>query len=609
MTPVSVTVITLNEAANIEACLASVAWADEVLVVDSGSTDARSTSRRRTGARVIVRDWPGYARAEELRRRRGRARLDPLGRRRRARHAGAGRGDPRAARPVRRGGRVPHPARHVAPRPLDSHHRLVSRLPAAPLRPAARALDGAARARVGHGRRPGRPARRRAPALRLPRPQPSPSRRWTGTRRWRPRTCTRDGRRAGVVGPRVPSAGGVPAQLRPAPRVPRRHARLHHLGDERVLRVPEVRQAVGRTAHAVDGRRDHVRPHRHGRDLARRPEPGPAHCHRPRGARPPGRARRARRRRAASAGRSEGLRFVGFAPRSEFDVHAAWQLGRILRDVKPDVVHAHDPMGVALAAMALQMQTGPTPRPLVVASRRVDFHLKRHAFSKWKYRQVDVFIAASHVIAGMLEADGIAARPHRRRARRRQPRRRSTSSRVVDAHATFWLPHGAPVVGNVAALVPHKGQRHLVAAAARVRPRGARRAVPHRRRGRAARAARAADQGPRPRAARAPARIPRRRARPDEVVRPVRDELGHRRARVGGARGDGVPPRRRRHARRRHSRGRRRRRDGPARAAARRRRARRARSSGCCATPSLRQTARRRRRGSGSRTSSASSGW
>ena len=29
---------------------------------------------------------------------------------------------------------------------------------------------------------------------------------------------------------------------------------------------------------------------------------------------------------------SEGLRFIGFSPRSEFDVHAAWQLARVLRD-------------------------------------------------------------------------------------------------------------------------------------------------------------------------------------------------------------------------------------------------------------------------------------
>jgi glycosyltransferase involved in cell wall biosynthesis len=32
-------------------------------------------------------------------------------------------------------------------------------------------------------------------------------------------------------------------------------------------------------------------------------------------------------------------------------------------------------------------------------------------------------------------------------------------------HETFFLPHGAPVVGNVAALVPHKGQRYLIDAA------------------------------------------------------------------------------------------------------------------------------------------------
>src|SRR6266566_4580804 len=34
----------------------------------------------------------------------------------------------------------------------------------------------------------------------------------------------------------------------------------------------------------------------------------------------------------------EGLRFIGFSPKSEFDVHAAWQLGRVFRDSRPDVV-------------------------------------------------------------------------------------------------------------------------------------------------------------------------------------------------------------------------------------------------------------------------------
>lgn len=50
---------------------------------------------------------------------------------------------------------------------------------------------------------------------------------------------------------------------------------------------------------------------------------------------------------------SEGLRFVGINPRSEFDIHAGWQLAKIFGDAQPDVVHAHDPMAVALTAMAL----------------------------------------------------------------------------------------------------------------------------------------------------------------------------------------------------------------------------------------------------------------
>jgi glycosyltransferase involved in cell wall biosynthesis len=58
---VTATVITFNEATHIEACLASVAWADEVIVVDSGSTDGTADLARAKGARVLVKDWPGYS--------------------------------------------------------------------------------------------------------------------------------------------------------------------------------------------------------------------------------------------------------------------------------------------------------------------------------------------------------------------------------------------------------------------------------------------------------------------------------------------------------------------------------------------------------------------
>jgi len=57
---VSVTVITRNEAADIGDALRSVSWADELIVVDSESTDATVAIARQHTDRVIVRQWPGY---------------------------------------------------------------------------------------------------------------------------------------------------------------------------------------------------------------------------------------------------------------------------------------------------------------------------------------------------------------------------------------------------------------------------------------------------------------------------------------------------------------------------------------------------------------------
>jgi glycosyltransferase involved in cell wall biosynthesis len=57
----SVTVITRNEAANIEAALGSISWADEIVVIDAESTDETVAIARRRGARVEVRPWPGYS--------------------------------------------------------------------------------------------------------------------------------------------------------------------------------------------------------------------------------------------------------------------------------------------------------------------------------------------------------------------------------------------------------------------------------------------------------------------------------------------------------------------------------------------------------------------
>ena len=163
---------------------------------------------------------------------------------------------------------------------------------------------------------------------------------------------------------------------------------------------------------------------------------------------------------------SEGHDLIRLAPRAEVDLHAGWKLSRIIKDLRPDVLHAHDPHAVALSSLALSFLTS-GKCPALVASRRVAFHLKGHAFSRWKYHQVDCFVAASHAIHQMLIGDGI------------DPDRvvtvyegidleRVEAEPAVNIHAEFWLPTQAPIVGAVAALTQEKGHKYLIDAAALV---------------------------------------------------------------------------------------------------------------------------------------------
>ncbi len=154
------------------------------------------------------------------------------------------------------------------------------------------------------------------------------------------------------------------------------------------------------------------------------------------------------------------------APRTEIDLRAAWQLSRLLRELQPEIVHAHDAHAVAMTGLALSIG-GSALKSRFVAARRVDFHLGRNAFSRWKYRQVECFICASALIRSMLIADGIA--PERTTVvYEGVDLSRVAAAPPINVHAEFSLPHNAPIVGNVAALVPHKGQSYLIQAAGQV---------------------------------------------------------------------------------------------------------------------------------------------
>ena len=62
----SATIITLNEGKKIEATLRALGFADEVIVMDSGSSDDTCAIAQRLGAKVFTQSWLGYGKQKNL---------------------------------------------------------------------------------------------------------------------------------------------------------------------------------------------------------------------------------------------------------------------------------------------------------------------------------------------------------------------------------------------------------------------------------------------------------------------------------------------------------------------------------------------------------------
>ncbi len=143
---------------------------------------------------------------------------------------------------------------------------------------------------------------------------------------------------------------------------------------------------------------------------------------------------------------------------------AAWQIQRLVRDCRFDVIHANEPHALTSAWLAGAHQT-----VSIVASRRIALPLSRNHFSLARYRAATRIVAVSHfveqsVIQSGLPADrvsviydGVQIPPEISQSERESARRQ------------LGIAPDIACIGNVAAFVPEKGHALLLDAFAKLR--------------------------------------------------------------------------------------------------------------------------------------------
>ncbi|MBI2118050.1 MAG: glycosyltransferase family 4 protein [Elusimicrobia bacterium] len=89
----------------------------------------------------------------------------------------------------------------------------------------------------------------------------------------------------------------------------------------------------------------------------------------------------------------------------DYDLPAAYRLYHLLKDNRPEIVHAHHPTAHAISLLALSLNLSPS----FIVSRRVSFSLRANPFSKWKYRsnRIDRYSVVSKAVKETMIQGGV----------------------------------------------------------------------------------------------------------------------------------------------------------------------------------------------------------
>lgn len=171
----------------------------------------------------------------------------------------------------------------------------------------------------------------------------------------------------------------------------------------------------------------------------------------------------------------------------EADIFSALKLCSIIKNENIDIVHAHTAHTASLGALIkrghvltfdkkllvskskCQMSSrNPLTLTKLIVSRRVDFHLKKNMFSRWKYEQADKIAAISQGVKKVLISDGIPEKNIKVVPSGIDLNRfKNIDGKYI--YDELRIDPNISLVGIVAALVPHKDHKNFLHAAKRVK--------------------------------------------------------------------------------------------------------------------------------------------
>jgi L-malate glycosyltransferase len=166
--------------------------------------------------------------------------------------------------------------------------------------------------------------------------------------------------------------------------------------------------------------------------------------------------------------RELGLPTRALKLRNDLDFLAARDIARAADELGADIVHGHTSKVVAPAAMSKCF----AKRKLkTIAHKRVDFSIHKMPLrmAGLKYRWgTDRFIAITQAVKDVMVNDGLPPEKIEIIYSSTDLTRYANVERVPGLREELGIPEGAKVIGNLAALVGHKGQKYLLEAAAKV---------------------------------------------------------------------------------------------------------------------------------------------